>query len=174
MFFATWISFNENQRRKQNTYTPWNWQFAHENRPKRPKRKFIFQPSIFKGELLVPRRFQGYKCLKPPNCLFLCFTSHIKTPLLKGHSEEAGRTRVDPVPGDSIRDLEISLIVGSGHRIFQPLRKRSLNHPKSRSPARRIARWYLKLTFFDGWIFCSLLLMAEILHQFIDSLSHYL
>ncbi len=89
MFFATWISFNENQRKNQNTYTPWNWQFSHENRPG-PKRKFIFQPfqpSIFRGELLVPRRFQkiGWQVIQFVTFLSLSYIGgHLSLQPLKG------------------------------------------------------------------------------------------
>ena len=48
------------------TYPPWNKQFASENMPKTQKYKFIFQLSIFRGELLVSGRVPSKK-IRPYN-----------------------------------------------------------------------------------------------------------
>ena len=60
-------------------YTPWNQQFAPENRPG-PKRKLVFQPSIFRCELLVSGRVNAHtQCfLQVSNCAsFAIVATHV-------------------------------------------------------------------------------------------------
>ena len=53
---SSWKAIDESKI--NDSYTPWNQQLAPENRPS-PKRKLVFEPSIFRGEMLVFKESHG-------------------------------------------------------------------------------------------------------------------